>query len=409
MSARQLFRLALRGVGSNRLRSALTILGILIGVASVVVLVAVGNGSAIAVKKQFDGLGTNSLTVQAGGFGPGGGRGGARTAAVTLTMKDVAALQDAQYAESIKYVVPIVGVQSVTATYGAASTTPDQFLGATAQLQPAGNYEVKDGRFFTDSDLENRALVAVIGKTMQTNLFGEDVDAVGEKVKFNKVEYEIIGVLKTKGSTGFRDEDNVVIAPWTAVRDTLNGGTSLSQLKIQATSSKTTDAAQTIVTDVIATRNNRNPNDTNKGFQVLNASSLIASSTSTSKTLTVLLGAVAAISLLVGGIGIMNIMLVTVTERTREIGIRKAVGAPKGVILGQFLMESVVLGGIGGIVGVAAGFIGSYFTIVGVKPVVSYPSVVLALLVSVAVSLFFGFYPANRAASLRPIDALRHE
>ena len=247
LNTRQLFRLALRGVGSNRLRSALTILGILIGVASVVVLVAVGNGSAIAVKKQFDGLGTNSLTVQAGGFGPGGGRGGARTAAVTLTMKDVTALEDKQYADSIKYVVPIVSVQSVTATYGAASTSPDQFLGATADLAPAGSYEMAEGRFFTASDVESRALVAVIGKTMQTNLFGEGVNAVGEKVKFNKVEYEIIGVLKTKGSTGFRDEDNVVLAPWTAVRDTLNGGTTLSQLKIQATSSKTTDAAQTIV------------------------------------------------------------------------------------------------------------------------------------------------------------------
>ena len=409
MNLRQLFRLALRGVGSNRLRSALTILGILIGVASVVVLVAVGNGSAIAVKKQFDGLGTNSLTVQAGGFGPGGGRGGARTAAITLSMKDVEALQDKQYADSIKYVVPIVSVNSVTATYGAASTTAGQFLGATSQIQSAGNYEVKTGKFFSDSDVQNRALVAVIGQTTATNLFGEGVNAVGEKVKFNKIESEIVGELQTKGSSGFRDEDDIVIAPWTAVRDTLSGGTSLSQLRIQATSSKTTDAAQTIVTNVIAGRNNKNPNDTSKGFNVFNASSLIASSTSTSKTLTVLLGAVAAISLLVGGIGIMNIMLVTVTERTREIGIRKAVGAPKGVILGQFLMESVVLGGIGGIVGVAVGFIGSYFKIVGVKPVISYPSVALALFVSVAVSLFFGFYPANRAASLRPIDALRHE
>ena len=409
MNLRQLFRLALRGVGSNRLRSALTILGILIGVASVVVLVAVGNGSAIAVKKQFDGLGTNSLTVQTGGFGPGGGRGGARTAAITLSMKDVEALQDKQYADSIKYVVPIVSVSTVTATYGAASTTAGQFLGAKSQIQSAGNYEVKTGKFFSNSDVQNRALVAVIGQTTATNLFGEGVNAVGENVKFNKIEYEIVGVLKTKGSSGFRDEDDIVIAPWTAVRDTLSGGTSLSQLRIQATSSKTTDAAQTIVTDVIAARNNKNPNDTSKGFNVFNASSLIASSTSTSKTLTVLLGAVAAISLLVGGIGIMNIMLVTVTERTREIGIRKAVGAPKGVILGQFLMESVVLGGIGGIVGVAVGFIGSYFKIVGVKPVISYPSVALALFVSVAVSLFFGFYPANRAASLRPIDALRHE
>ena len=409
MNWRQLFRLAVRGVNANRLRSALTMLGILIGVASVVVLVAVGNGSALAVKKQFDGLGTNSLTVFTGGFGPGGGRGGSRTAPVTLTMKDVDALAATTYAASIKAVVPIVSVAAATATYGAASTSPDQFLGTTPGIQTASSYSMKSGKFFTDADVSSRRLVVVIGKTVQTNLFGENVNAVGEKVKFNRIEYTVIGVLDAKGSSGFRDEDNVVLAPWTAVRDTLNGGTSLSQLKVQATSSKATTDAQNIVTNVIAQRNGRDPTATDKGFQVLNASSLIASSTSTSDTLTVLLGVVAAISLLVGGIGIMNIMLVTVTERTREIGIRKAVGAQKGVILGQFLMESVVLGGLGGLAGVIVGFLGSHFKIVGVKPVVSIPSVVVALVVSVAISLFFGFYPANRAASMRPIDALRHE
>ena len=407
MNTYQLFRLAVRGVSANKLRSALTILGILIGVASVVVLVAVGNGSAAAVKKQFEGLGTNSITVFSGGFG--GGRGGARSTAITMTIKDVEALQSKDYAATIKSVVPIVSATAVTATFGEASTTPDQFQGTTPEVQSASSYKAEEGRFFTADEVANRQRVVVIGKTVQTNLFGAGASAVGQRVKFNRIEFEVVGVLATKGTTGTRDEDNVVLAPWTAVRDTLAGGTSISQIKVEATSAKTTTEAQTIVTNVLATRNGKDPNATNKGFQVLNASALIASSTSTSKTLTVLLGAVAAISLLVGGIGIMNIMLVTVTERTREIGIRKAVGAPKSAILGQFLMESMVLGAVGGFVGVAIGLIGSRFRIVGVTPVVSYPSVIVAFGVSVAVSLFFGFYPANRAASLRPIDALRHE
>lgn len=407
MGAYQLFRLALRGVNANKLRSALTILGILIGVASVVVLVAVGNGSADAVKKQFEGLGTNSITVFTGGFG--GGRGGARSQAIVMTMKDVEALQSTEYSPSIKSVVPIVNAQNVTATFGDASTTPEQFQGTTPNIQTASSYRAEVGRFFSADEVTNRQRVALIGKTMQANLFGEGISGVGQKVKFNRIEFEVIGVLATKGTTGTRDEDNVVLAPWTAVRDTLAGGTSVNQIKVEATSSKTTTEAQTIVTEVLAARNGKDPNAVNKGFQVLNASALIASSTSTSKTLTVLLGAVAAISLLVGGIGIMNIMLVTVTERTREIGIRKAIGAQRGAILGQFLMESMVLGAIGGIAGVVLGLVGARFRIVGVKPSVSYPSVIVAFIVSVAVSLFFGFYPANRAASLRPIDALRHE
>ena len=409
MTWRQLFKLAVRGVSSNRLRSALTILGILIGVASVVVLVAVGNGSAIAVKRQFDSLGTNSLTVFTGGFGPGGGGRGGRSNGITLTMKDVDALQAKAYSASIKSVVPIVNANGATATYGAASASPDTVQGSTPELQSVASYKMKSGRFFNADDQMLRRHVVVIGKTVQTNLFGEGVNPVGERIKINRIEFEVIGLLESKGSSGFRDDDSVALLPLTTMRDTLAGGSSLNQLRVQATSSKTTTDAQNTVTNVLAARNGRNPNATDKGFQVLNASALIASSTSTSKTLTVLLGAVAAISLLVGGIGIMNIMLVTVTERTREIGIRKAVGAQKGAILGQFLMESVVLGGVGGLVGVFFGLLGSRFTIVGVVPVVSYPSVGLALFVAVAISLFFGFYPANRAASMRPIDALRHE
>jgi putative ABC transport system permease protein len=362
------------------------------------------------VQKQFQSLGTNSLTVFSGGFGPGGGRGGrAGGNAITMTMKDVDALKDARYAATIKDVVPIVSASSVTVTFGDSSTAPDNVQGTTPGIQTAGSFRAAKGRFFSDDDVTNRSRVVVLGPTVVTNLFGDAVAPVGTTVQLNKVAFTVVGVLTAKGATGVRDEDNVILMPWTAMRDTLAGGSTVNQLRVQATSAKATTEAQTIVTTVLAARNGRDPNATNKGFNVLNATSLIASSSETSRTLTVLLGAVAAISLLVGGIGIMNIMLVTVTERTREIGIRKAVGAPKRVILGQFLMESMVLGGLGGLVGVVVGLVGSRFTIVGVKPVVSVPSVFAAVTVAVVVSVFFGFYPANRAASMRPIDALRHE
>jgi putative ABC transport system permease protein len=406
MSNFETLRIAIRGVLANRLRSALTILGILIGVASVVVLVAVGNGSTIAVARQFQALGTNAVTVLPGGFGR---RNQGPRSGVTLTMADVKALSDTQYKNAIKTVVPVVNASAVTGAYDGSSAAVDRFLGTTPELEEAGSYKVQAGRFISDDDVSSRELVVVIGVTTATNLFGDGVNPVGLSAEFNHVSFQVVGLLKSKGSNGFQDLDDVALAPWTAVRDTLAGGTSLSNITIQATSQKTTTEAQSIATTVLAQRNGKNVTDNNLGFIVRNQAALVASSTETSHTLTVLLGAVAAISLLVGGIGIMNIMLVTVTERTREIGIRKAVGAPKSTILRQFLMESVVLGAIGGLVGVGAGLFGSRFKIVGVQPVVNVPSVVLALTVAIVVSLFFGIYPANRAASMRPIDALRHE
>ncbi|GAC1603166.1 MAG: hypothetical protein NVS3B21_31610 [Acidimicrobiales bacterium] len=228
-------------------------------------------------------------------------------------------------------------------------------------------------------------------------------------MQFNAATYQVIGVLKAKGSNGAQDQDDVAIIPITAMEDSLTGSTaSYAQIVVEATTRNSADAASAEITSVLDTTHNIT-NPTGTEFRVLNQSSLLATSSSTNRTFTVLLGAVAAISLLVGGIGVMNIMLVTVTERTREIGIRKAIGARKGDILGQFLGEAVLLSVLGGAIGVAAGLIGSHFKIVGVKPVVQPYSVVLAFVVALLVGLFFGIYPANRAASLRPIDALRYE
>jgi putative ABC transport system permease protein len=329
-------------------------------------------------------------------------------------MKDVAALQSREWKDSIRAVVPLVNANGVSAEYEGSSTTPGRTTGTTADIWEAANWKIKEGRPFTADDVNARSRVIVLGKSVVTNLFGdgattEAIDPLGQFVKLNGTSFQVVGVLASKGSNGFQDQDDVLFMPWTTMRDTVSGGSSLSQITVQATSQKETDNAQDITTTVLAQRNGKSPTATDLGFRVLNASSLIQSSTATSKTLTVLLAAVAAISLLVGGIGIMNIMLVTVTERTREIGIRKAVGAPKRAILGQFLAEAVVLGAVGGIVGVLVGLVGSHFKIAGVRPVVSASSVLLALGVAVSISVFFGFYPANRAASMRPIDALRHE
>ena len=402
MNTVRLLRLAMRGVNTNRTRSFLTILGILIGVASVIVLVSVGNGSAIAVAKRFDALGTNTLTVLPGGFGRGARQGGG----AQLSMKDVVALRDAEYKSVIRNVVPVVSAQSIVGVYAEATTTVARVTGTEPEMVDAGNWGVQSGRYFDTGEVDDRQRVAVIGARVADNLFGTEIQPVGQQISLSNISFEVVGVLTPKGSSGNNDQDDIAFIPITTAQDTLVGRTSLNQIVVQATSRKTTTEAQAAVTSVLASRY---PSNNGSSFAVLNQASLLQSSNDSSKTLTVLLAAVAAISLLVGGIGIMNIMLVTVTERTREIGIRKAVGAPKGAILGQFLFEASVLGAVGGALGVAVGLVGSRFKVAGTVPVVRWDSVALALCVAVAISVFFGFYPANRAASMRPIDALRHE
>jgi putative ABC transport system permease protein len=393
---------------ANKLRSALTMLGILIGVGAVIVLVAVGNGSSVAVQKRIESLGTNTITVfRSGGFGAGAQRTGTQSQRPQLTANDVTALQDPTQAPDIKSVSPTVNA-SVTATWQGNTYQPGSFIGSVPTIAGASNYQIATGNFFTQADVDQHNKVAVVGQTVVKNLFN-GADPVGQQVMFNRATFTIVGTLKAKGSNGFQDQDDVVIAPLASVQDSLTGITgSYSTIVIQANSRGVQNAAQDEVTTILdSTHKIANP--LNADFRVLNQASLLATSNSTNRVFTVLLGAVAAISLLVGGIGVMNIMLVTVTERTREIGIRKAIGAKRGDILAQFMTEAVLLTVIGGVIGVVAGLIGSEFRIVGVHPVVAPYSVALAFGVAVAVGLFFGIYPANRAASLRPIEALRYE
>jgi putative ABC transport system permease protein len=425
---REVFRFALRGLAANKLRSGLTTLGILIGVGAVIMLVAVGNGSSQQVQKNIERLGTNTLTVmptttrgggRGGGFarlfGGGGGGGangqqqqqGPRTQARNLTVDDARALADPANAPSVKSVSPVVNASSSNAAYAGTSHAVQQFVGTYPAYFEASNDPIETGTYFTDDDVLNDRKVVVIGQTVAQDLFGT-VAPVGKQITVGGVNFTVVGVLKTKGSSGFQDADDVAIAPLPAVQESLTGYGALNQIVVQAKTPKTVDAAQTEVTDILNQRHGITGGNS-ADFQILNQASLQSAISSSSKTFTVLLGAVAAISLLVGGIGITNIMLVTVTERTREIGIRKAIGAPRGAILGQFLVEATVLSLLGGLLGVAAGVIGSLFKVVGVQPVIVPSSIALALGVSVAIGLFFGSYPANRAAKLRPIEALRHD
>jgi len=405
MTVVEAVRMAMQGVLSNRLRSFLTMLGITIGVAAVIILVAVGHGSQVAVSKQIEGLGTNVVSIMPGGFGFGRGSGGVRSSFTQFTTKDVKALEDKNAAPDILSVTPVVN-GSVTATFGAASYSPSQFVGTTPSYEEARKSPVEAGTFITAQEEAQHARVVVLGMTVVENLFGNE-NPLGQTIKLNGIGFTVVGVLVPKGTNGIQDQDDIAIAPLTTTQDLITGVTNgLSQIIVEATKSSKVNAAASEATAILTPGHSSNGT---ANFRVLNQASLLQTTASSNHVFTVLLAAVAAISLLVGGIGVMNIMLVTVTERTREIGIRKALGARRADILGQFLTESVLLSVLGGVLGVGAGLVGSRFKIVGVQPAVELYSVLLALGVGIAVGLFFGIYPANRAASLRPIEALRYE
>jgi putative ABC transport system permease protein len=409
MSIVDSIRIALRGLGTNKLRSALTMLGVLIGVGAVIILIAVGTGSSNAVQARINSLGTNTLTVlNRGAFGFGPTTSGAtQIKPAQLTLTDLRQIEDRSLAPDVVSASPVIST-SVTATYGTATSSGVSVIGTTPTYLVADDYTLQAGSTLTSQEVTDGVQDALIGQTVAQDLFGLGADPLGKTILLNGASFKVVGVLASKGTSGIANQDDVVIAPYTAVQNQLTGEAStFTELLVQARSSSAIPAAESEVEQILAASENTTVAEL--PFTVTSASQLLSTAQSTSGTFTTLLAAVAGISLLVGGIGVMNIMLVSVSERTREIGIRKAIGAPKGAILAQFLIEAIVLSLIGAVLGVGVGVVGSQFRIEGVQPAIAPYSIFLAFGVAIGIGVFFGFYPANRAASLRPIEALRYE
>jgi putative ABC transport system permease protein len=399
---------ALKGLLANRMRSLLTMLGILIGTACVILLVAVGTGISNAVQHQIETMGSNAVYVWPEQNPGGNDKGGTATKQAKLTNADLRALSDKTRAPDVLTAAPVLQVRATSVADGTTYAL-QAFVGSTANFAQIRNAVAETGRLFDEQDVADHAKVAVMGQTVIKKLWHKGYNPLGRDVQFNGIRFRIIGVLEKRGSNGFQDQDDVVVAPITTVEDTMVGKVeSYHFLAVQAVSRQQTEAAQAEVTQVLRETHHLKEDEA-PDFLIFNQAQLLTAGKAAALLFSLLLGAVAAISLFIGGIGVMNIMLVTVTERTREIGIRKALGAQRIDILSQFLTEAVLLSLLGGAMGVAIGIGIAHLRVGPLKLVVSYGSIVLSFGVSAAVGVFFGFYPANRAARLTPIEALRYE
>ena len=401
----QYFSEALTSLLSSKLRSGLTILGIVIGVASVIAMLAVGRGAQASIDKSIQSIGTNLLFISGGAQGV--------THAAPLTSADAAALLDPLNAPDVLSVAPVLNARSPIAYQGTTYTAA--VVGTTPDYQTLESLTLTDGNFFTAAQMTANASVVVLGSGAATNIFGTVTGGVGHTIRIQNIPFQVIGVLASKGGSGLGSSDNNTYIPMTTAmtrltrRGVANG---VDQVIVQSTDASSVNAAISEVTQILETRHNATTAD----FTILNESAILATATSITGILTLFLGGIGGISLLVGGIGIMNIMFVVVTERTREIGLRKALGARKIDIMIQFLMESAVLSLLGGIIGLGLAWaIAQVITQVATNagtpftPLIGWDIVLLAVLFSTAIGLFFGFYPSSRAANLEPVEALRSE
>jgi len=405
--------LALSSLGANKLRSALTVLGIVIGVAAVIALVSIGRGAEASITAQIQSVGTNLLFVRPGSAQQGAVVGAAGTAA-SLTLDDAAALTDAP---SVVGVSPEVNGRGQVVFLSLNTNT--RVVGVTPDYLWVSNYELADGEFVSQANVTARSTVVVLGSAVADALFGGTQGAVGQTVRLNGQPYRVIGVLTSKGGSGFGNQDDQVLVPLTTAQKRLlgarffGGSNSLDVINVQVADARQVTQAKEEISAILRERHRVLEGE--EDFSVQSQEDILGALTQVTDTLTLFLGGIAAISLVVGGIGIMNIMLVSVTERTREIGIRKAVGARRQDILVQFLVESAVLSMLGGLIGVSLGWLISQVIgrvqlgASGITPVVSADTVLLATAFSMAVGLFFGIYPATRAAALEPVEALRYE
>ncbi len=394
-------------LSANKVRSGLTILGIVIGISSVIALVSVGQGAQASIQSSIQSLGSNLIEITPGaaktvGFGVSGGRGTAESLTVGDANAIATQVSNVQaVAEESEGRYQIAGVGTNT------NTTVD---GVTSSYANIRNVQVSDGTFITDTQNAELAKVAVLGPTVVSDVIASGTEPVGQTIRINGQQFTVVGVTVSKGTSGFNNQDDMIYIPVATEQLYLAGNQYLSSVDVQASSADVMTQVQNDITSLLLQRHNIS-DPTNADFSVLNQADILASASSITGTLTYLLGAIAGISLLVGGIGIMNMMLTTVTERTREIGLRKAIGAKQADISFQFLTEAVALTLIGGVAGIVLGVgLSMLVNLSGlVHTSISWSAILLAFCVSAAIGIAFGWYPARRAASLNPIEALRYE
>ena len=407
MNLLMIIRVAFRALVRNKMRAALTMLGIIIGVSAVIAMVSIGQGASASVQAQIESIGTNLLFVSAGAQNVGGVRSGTGdTGNQNLTVDDLEAIK--REVPSVSMVTPSVNARSQLVAGNMNWNT--NVTGVSEQYPEIRKWPVAAGSFFTDADIRTAARVIVIGQTLADNLY-PGADPIGQDIRVMNLPFRVVGVLVAKGQDQQgRDQDDVAFAPYTTVQKKILGRDRIQIAFVSAISQDATYTAQSQITDLLRQRHKLTANEPND-FTVRNMTDIAEAANETSKTMTILLACIAGVSLLVGGIGIMNIMLVSVTERTREIGIRMAIGARSSAVRSQFLIESIVLSLTGGAIGIVLGVLLSLAipAFLGWPTLVSMMAIVGSVLFSAAVGIFFGYYPARKAASLDPIEALRYE
>ena len=391
----------------NKLRTGLAILGIVIGIGSVIALISLGQASQRAVQQQIQSLGSNLLSVNPGSVNTGAVK-GAAGGAMTLTNDDAIAIQTSPQVTDVAAVAPIYNGRAQV--IAGANNTNTSIIGVTPVYASVSNVSVATGSFITDTDINGMTKVAVLGPQVASTLFPDGSSPIGQLIRINNTAFHVVGITVSKGGTGFLNQDDNIYIPLSTAQRELFGATHLTSISVQVKSADLmTDAENQIGYLLLARHKLSNPSQAD--FIILSEADILSAATSTTGTFTTLLSGVAAISLLVGGIGIMNIMLVTVNERTREIGLLKALGAKKKTITTQFLIEAILLTFVGGIIGVVLGIGFSYLysVLTGSLFVISFSAIVLAFVVSGAIGILFGWYPARKASNMQPIEALRYE